>query len=806
MALVNTLAIRLEAITSGFSSAFDKAAGTVNQLAAKFDNLNKKTGEAKSRADELTRNFTQLDNITSSIGAAFDSVAAASAGAGEGLGQFGDVTDEVLNNARALEASIREFAGGLEEELAGIAGKAAPAAQGLFKIAEEAAALGPKGLPVIDKIIAKLEELNRVPGKSAGAFDVTITAIRKLRIEAEAVGKPVSTLTKFTNAFIGTVRQGESAVAAFARENRTLGQVFKNTTQFVSSLNPVAAVSVAVIGLLGTALVRAVKHAIAFADVIAGVSKQTGFTTEFLSQMKFVVEQNGSSFDEAQTALTAFNRNLGEATQGSAAAIKAFERLGVAEDEIRKLSPEQVLSRVQESLKGAENAAVRTARGLAVFGRGSANFVSVMAQGTEAIEAQRLEADRLGHTISGNLARAADDFGDNLGKLRTLGTGLAIQLAEKVVPAFNDLLVTVIPLAARAIPLLAGSLSGLAFALSKVEALATLASVALLKFQNIGKGKLPAGVIISGFTENAAADAAQLEFLEQEAKRAKEQLFQTKEAFDAASKAALANVPVTKAAGEGFDELASTSAADALLNIGDEIDNTNRKLQELNALQEEALFRIESPERPTAESRIIPGVAPPLETQPVPELDTGFDDLGEKGIAFTDILGNIRVIGESTFQTLSNFAGGFGKALADVFSAANKKAFIDFFKALRDQIIAAIAKALILKAVLSFLPGGGIFGGLGKILSGKPLETPGIDAFAQSEGARFGLLFGRGLRSTFGQTAFAGISANPGTAQVVIEPQIVVQNAGPLARVEWFEKGQEQRLRRRQEELGGAPL
>lgn len=914
MALVNTLAIRLEAITSGFSSAFDKAAGTVNQLASRFDNLNKKTGEAKSRADELTRNFNQLDSITSSIGAAFDSVAAASAGAGEGLGAFGDVTDEVLNNARALEASIREFAGGLEEELAGIAGKAAPAAQGLFKIAEEAAALGPKGLPVIDKIIAKLEELNRVPGKSAGAFNVTLDSLKRLRVEAEAVGKPVSLLTRFTQAFIGTVKTGQTPLSAFIEKNKSLGAVFENLKTFVAGLNPVFAAVLAVIGLLAVQVSRAVREMAALGEEMLKISTRTGIAVDTISELRGVAKLVNVDFGELQIGLRNLSKTIGSAARGGKEATQAFADLGLSvRDAVTgKIKPaEQIIDEIADAIKDVQDPSERTALLVGVLGRNAQALVPFFANGSQAIKEMRAEVRAFGGAIGEDFALKANELSDNMGRLRLVNESFKRQIAEAVIPVVNFFLEGILKLILR-VKFYANTLDQAVIRMDLFERKLRGQGGSEAATQRLAELKAEAEDLVIAFKAvDADADSAagklskvgeESELASPKVTELKKQIEELAESFEGRFAALTGDVEplgqsfvalgeklaalgpkgrqainiiiarlqdlnripsvtagqfsltiakleelaaqatplagLTTEAGKLAEQLeggasAAIAAATSILEIGSpkSIEQFNAlltKLIELGKAGDEAAQRVaralvplegpvfppEERERREAEFRAAgPQIDPRLLAQRQEDLRRQQFDVGPEapeGLErVANIFGEIILLTEEAkigFAALDTLAGGFGQALANVFSAANKKAFVDFFKSLRDQIIAAIAKALILRAILSFLPGGGIFGGLGKILSGKPLETPGVDSFAQSEGARFGQLFARGLRSTFGQTAFAGISANPGTAQVVIEPQIVVQNAGPLARVEWFEKGQEQRLRRRQEELGGAPL
>lgn len=219
-----------------------------------------------------------------------------------------------------------------------------------------------------------------------------------------------------------------------------------------------------------------------------------------------------------------------------------------------------------------------------------------------------------------------------------------------------------------------------------------------------------------------------------------------------------------------------------------------------------------------AEAQLQVGPAPPTEEalaaraveREAAEF-VGPPTLDEAGLmAVSTAVGDINVQFEEQAELitgLNTLAGGFGDALIATASGA-KGAFGDFFKGLLAQFAKAIAQAAILSVLLNAFGFGGAAGGFkGLFKKGLGFDDPGADAFALAEGRRFGMLFGRGARvgSESNQLGLAG-NALATSPTVVVRPEARIFEPGPLTRIEWFERGQEQRLRRRQNELGGEPL
>jgi hypothetical protein len=117
-------------------------------------------------------------------------------------------------------------------------------------------------------------------------------------------------------------------------------------------------------------------------------------------------------------------------------AAKAFDALGVsvknADGTMRSSS--EVMSDIAEKFSQYEDGANKSALAMAIFGRAGADMIPMLNQGRQSLEDSKNEANAFGAVMSGSLAKASEQFNDNMSRLRTALYGVFVQIAERVVP------------------------------------------------------------------------------------------------------------------------------------------------------------------------------------------------------------------------------------------------------------------------------------------------------------------------------------------------------------------------------------
>ncbi len=108
------------------------------------------------------------------------------------------------------------------------------------------------------------------------------------------------------------------------------------------------------------------------------LSIQTGITVEGLQTLAATARRNGSSMEELVHGVGKMERFLVQAAEGGAAANQELSRMGLTISELANLNPDQQFTRIAEAISAIENPAERTARAMAIFGRGGATLIPTL--------------------------------------------------------------------------------------------------------------------------------------------------------------------------------------------------------------------------------------------------------------------------------------------------------------------------------------------------------------------------------------------------------------------------------------------
>jgi hypothetical protein len=191
----------------------------------------------------------------------------------------------------------------------------------------------------------------------------------------------------------------------------------------------------------GTAAGYAIKQAIDQADQLNEISQKIGVPTDVLSGLNYAAKLAGVATEELQAGLVKLTKFQADAAQGSKENVRVFETLGIAvKDAGGNLRNTSDLFRdfadVFASLKDGPE---KTALAVKVFGKAGAELIPLLNEGRSGLAAYAKELDDLGGTVTPEAARQADEFNDNLDKLKTAVGGLALQAARELLPALIEI-------------------------------------------------------------------------------------------------------------------------------------------------------------------------------------------------------------------------------------------------------------------------------------------------------------------------------------------------------------------------------
>lgn len=167
---------------------------------------------------------------------------------------------------------------------------------------------------------------------------------------------------------------------------------------------------------------------------------RTGTNTEWLSRLAANAKVAGVGLDSLVAGFKILEQRAELAVEGNEAAIKGFARLGIGVDELKGLmeSPQELFTRVQESIGSIGEASLRTSAALGVMGRGGFNLVPILAKSSEESKRFADVIERLGGTVSEQQAKMGEKFGELSGIFDAAWEGIKRAVAEPILKVLSD--------------------------------------------------------------------------------------------------------------------------------------------------------------------------------------------------------------------------------------------------------------------------------------------------------------------------------------------------------------------------------
>ncbi|MFN3165561.1 MAG: hypothetical protein ACE37H_00690 [Phycisphaeraceae bacterium] len=164
-------------------------------------------------------------------------------------------------------------------------------------------------------------------------------------------------------------------------------------------------------------LVASAKLFSGYGDQVAKMAKRTGLSVETLSELRFVATQTGTEFESLEMAFRKMQRSIYDAGRGLSTQVDALSDLGLTFADLDGLSPEEQFKLLADRISMIEDPTRKAAIAMTLFGRTGTNLLPMFASGARGIEVLQAEARRLGLTMSGEDAAAAEEFTDALDRL-----------------------------------------------------------------------------------------------------------------------------------------------------------------------------------------------------------------------------------------------------------------------------------------------------------------------------------------------------------------------------------------------------
>jgi hypothetical protein len=190
---------------------------------------------------------------------------------------------------------------------------------------------------------------------------------------------------------------------------------------------------------IGGAVVGEVKSVIDLGDSLHDLSQRTGVSVEDLSTLRLVADKSSASIETVAVGFRNLNRSTEAAITGNKKAITAFADLGISVEDLKGKSPEQVLQMVADGMERVTDQGRKVSDASDLFGRSGEALIPTLhelANGGFGRAAD--EAERLGVKMTTGFSDKADAFNDDLRTTKGALEGLAIVVADAILPSLTS--------------------------------------------------------------------------------------------------------------------------------------------------------------------------------------------------------------------------------------------------------------------------------------------------------------------------------------------------------------------------------
>ena len=180
-------------------------------------------------------------------------------------------------------------------------------------------------------------------------------------------------------------------------------------------------------GALYTGITAAAGSVASYGDNIDKMSQKMGMSAEAYQEWDAVMQHSGTSIESLQAGM----KTLANAVESGN---DAFERLGISQEEIAKMSNEDLFSATITALQNVENETERTYLAGQLLGRGATELGALLNTSAEDTQAMKDRVHELGGVMSDEAVKASARYQDSLQDMKTSFSGLKNSLIADFLP------------------------------------------------------------------------------------------------------------------------------------------------------------------------------------------------------------------------------------------------------------------------------------------------------------------------------------------------------------------------------------
>lgn len=235
--------------------------------------------------------------------------------------------------------------------------------------------------------------------------------VMRVKLSAEGIQEVISALRKVEDQTKKTTRAGTDAGEALG----ALGTLF-------------AAQQIAAFAA----------HALEAADQLGKMAQKTGVAVEQMSIFTYMAQQADVSQEDLGKGLAKLSKTMDGLNKGDAEVAGAFKRIGLSAQDLAGLGLDQIMLKVANAQSQYSDGAGKAAVMMGIFGKSGANLIPLMNDlANGGFENAKKKLQELGLVISGETAKAAQDFNDSMKRLEMAAQGVTVQVAGTMLPGLT---------------------------------------------------------------------------------------------------------------------------------------------------------------------------------------------------------------------------------------------------------------------------------------------------------------------------------------------------------------------------------
>lgn len=186
--------------------------------------------------------------------------------------------------------------------------------------------------------------------------------------------------------------------------------------------------------------VAAGRATINLADDMGKAAQRAGVAVEEFSKWSYAAELADVSAQQLGDSFKFIARNATMAVRGNELLRQSFRSIGLEVDDLRRMTPDQILKAIADGLQGIENANVRGDVAMRLLGESGNKLITLLGDvAGDGFAKTAAEAERLGRVIDQDTATAAAKFNDDLLRLKYTISAGALPGLQALIPALSSL-------------------------------------------------------------------------------------------------------------------------------------------------------------------------------------------------------------------------------------------------------------------------------------------------------------------------------------------------------------------------------